>query len=293
MKASASGRWLILILRLIVVAGLILAATRVIHGGGDSVYAPVIVPCETGRVPTLFIVGDSTAHYSDRRGWADRVDVYFDPNLVKVENRALAGRSSRSFQEEGAWDRVLAELKPGDFMIVQFGHNDAARLDKRPERGTLPGIGEKTRKINWPEGQTHVVHTFGWYMTKYITEAKAKGANPIVLSTTLRDHWKHGRIIRDPENYGKWVAQVARAQNVIFIDLNTIIAERYDRMGEEQVKAYFPGLPEDDVHTSKEGAQVNAALVISGLKSVKDLPLCKGLSARGQSVGAYVAAPAK
>jgi lysophospholipase L1-like esterase len=281
----------IVILAVVLAGGLFLTVGRTNRANGGLASAPVIVPPEPGRVPSLFIVGDSTAHYDDRRGWADRVDVYFDPNLVTVANRSLAGRSSRSYQEQGAWDRVLAELKPGDFMILQFGHNDGSRLDKRPDRGDLNGIGNKTKKINWPEGRTTIVHTFGWYMTKYITEAKAKGANPIVLSLTLRYKWKDGKILRDPENYGKWAEQVAKAQNAFFIDLNTIIADKYDQMGEEKVKEYFPGLSEqDDVHTSKEGAQMNAALVISGLKTLKDFPLCKCLSAKGRSIDAHVVA---
>jgi lysophospholipase L1-like esterase len=285
MKVSTKTKRIVLILAIAVVGGLFLSIGLVNRMAGKSVWAPVIIPPAPGRVPTLFIVGDSTAHYSDRRGWADRVSVYFDPNLVTVANRALAGRSSRSYQEEGAWDRVLAELQPGDFVIFQFGHNDSSRLDKRPDRATLPDIGKRTRNVKLPSGETRIVHTFGWYMTKYVAEAKAKGANPIVLSLTLRNYWKKGKIERDPEEYGKWASEIAESENVTFIDLNSIIADKYDRLGEEQVKAFFP---EDDVHTSKEGAQLNAGLVVSGLKTLKDFPLCKCLSAKGRAIDAHI-----
>ena len=279
----------IVVVAVIVALGVLFLATGwVNHGGDESASTPAIIPMlPPGQLPTLFIVGDSTAHYDDRRGWADRVGVYFDPNLVTVVNRALAGRSSRSYQKEGAWDKVLAELRSGDFVILQFGHNDAARLDKRPDRATLPDIGKKTKKITLPSGEKEIVHTYGWYMTKYITEAKARGAIPIVLSLTLRNHWKNGKIERDPEEYGKWAAQVAKAQNVTFIDLNSIIADKYDRLGEEAVKAFFP---DDDVHTSKDGAQLNAALVVSGLRALKDYPLCKYLSPQGLAIDAHVPA---
>lgn len=284
---SPVARWMIVIPVVCVGAASLVIMNQVHRGHGHSVYAPVIVAPAPGRLPTLFIVGDSTAHYDDRRGWGDRVGVYFDPNQVTVVNRALAGRSSRSYQEEGAWDKVLAALQPGDFVILQFGHNDASELDKRPERGTLPDLGKKTAVATLPSGEKRVVHTFGWYMTKYIVEAKAKQANPIVLSLTLRNLWKDGKIERDPEQYGKWAAEVARNENVTFIDLNSIIADKYDRLGEEAVKAFFP---EDNVHTSREGAQLTAALVISGLKTLKDFPLCKCLSAKGQVIDAHVVA---
>ncbi len=290
MKTAPATRWRILV-PAVVLAGVALVAARQAHARREqAAYAPVLIPPAPGRIPTLFVVGDSTAHYDDLRGWGDRFAGYFDPNLVTVINRARAGRSSRSYQEEGAWDQVLAELQPGDFVILQFGHNDASRLDKRPDRATLPEYGKRTRTITLPSGETRVVHTFGWYLTKYITDAKAKGANPIVLSLTLRNHWKNGRIERDPEEYGKWAALVAHKENVTFIDHNTLIADKYDRLGEEKVQAFFL---DDDVHTSKEGAGMNAALVIAGLKGLKDFPLCRCLSAKGRAIDAAVAGGSK
>src|SRR3954463_8372489 len=83
------------------------------------------------KLPTLFIVGDSTVHNGTRGqvGWGEPGAAFFDPAQVRVVNRAIGGRSSRTFQTEGRWDKVLAELKPGDFVLIQFGHNDGGPLD--------------------------------------------------------------------------------------------------------------------------------------------------------------------
>jgi lysophospholipase L1-like esterase len=286
MKNRVIARWMSFVPAVVVAGVLLLTLGRTKHAHALSFCAPRIVRPAAGRIPTLFIVGDSTAHYDNMRGWADRCSRYFDPNRVTVINRSLAGRSSRSYREEGAWRKVLDELRPGDFVILQFGHNDASRVDKRPDRATLPGLGRRTTTVVLASGETRVVHTFGWYMTQYVAEAKAKGANPIVLSLTLRNHWKDGRIERDPEDYGAWAAEVARRERVTFVDLNTIIADQYDRMGEAAVNAYFP---EDDVHTSKDGAQTTASLVISGLKTLGDFPLCGCLSEKGRAIGTYTA----
>ena len=97
-------------------------------------------------LPTLFIIGDSTVKNSTGRGvgglwgWGNTIAVFFDKTKINVENRALGGRSSRSFHTEGLWDKVLAAIKPGDFVMMQFGHNDGGPPDKDRARGDLPGI---------------------------------------------------------------------------------------------------------------------------------------------------------
>src|SRR5262245_5150831 len=121
-------------------------------------------------LPTLFIVGDSTVKTPTRgqQGWGDPIIKFFDPARIKVENHAIGGRSSRTFQTEGRWDKILAAAKPGDFVLVQMGHNDGIAPDDpmRP-RGTLRGLGEETREIDHPiTKQKEVVHTYGWYMRK-------------------------------------------------------------------------------------------------------------------------------
>src|SRR5207247_9076658 len=104
--------------------------------------------------PTLWLVGDSTvrngsgAGAKELWGWGDRIGKYFDATKINVVNRARGGRSSRTFITEGLWDAVLADAKPGDFVIIQVGHNDGGALagDNR-ERGSLGGIGDETEEV--------------------------------------------------------------------------------------------------------------------------------------------------
>jgi lysophospholipase L1-like esterase len=237
------------------------------------------------KLPTIFVVGDSTAnnHANGGLGWGDPFIAYFDANKVNVLNRARGGRSSRTFITEGLWDKVLAEMRRGDYVLLQFGHNDAGAInDATRARGSLPGIGEETQEIdNQLTKQHEIVHTFGWYMRKMIAETKARGATPILLSLTVRNIWKDGRVERGPGKYGEWSAEIARAQGVRFIDLTKLIADRYEQLGEEKVKPLFGP---DHTHTSPAGAELNASLVVVGLKTLKGKPLNKYLSVMGKQL---------
>ena len=229
--------------------------------------------------PTLFIIGDSTVKTptEGQQGWGDPIADLFDQKKIKVENRARGGRSSRTFQTEGLWDQILAELKPGDFVLMQFGHNDASAVnDTSRARGTLKGTGEETEEIDNLLTKKHeVVHTFGWYMRKYITETKAKGAVPIVLSPVPRNNWKDGKVARNAATYGGWAAEVAVSQGAFFIDLNEIIAKQYEALGQEKVgKEFFFN---DQTHTSPAGARLNAESVVAGLRELKKCKLTKFL----------------
>ena len=225
--------------------------------------------------PTLFIIGDSTVKTptEGQQGWGDPIAALFDQKKIKVENRARGGRSSRTFQTEGLWDQVLAELKPGDFVLMQFGHNDASAVnDTSRARGTLKGTGEETEEIDNLLTKKHeVVHTFGWYMRKYIVETKAKGATPIVLSPVPRNNWKDGKVVRNAATYGGWAAEVAASHGVFFVDLNEIIAKQWEALGQEKVgKEFFFN---DQTHTSPVGARLNAESVVTGLRELKKCKL--------------------
>jgi lysophospholipase L1-like esterase len=221
------------------------------------------------KLPTLFVVGDSTANNntSGGRGWGDPFIAYFDATKISVLNRARGGRSSRTFVTEGLWDKVLAEMKPGDFVLIQFGHNDGGPVnDASRARGSLPGLGEETQEIdNLVTKQHEVVRTYGWYMRKMIADAKAKRVTPIVLSLTVRNIWKDGKVERGSGHYGEWAAEIARTQHVLFIDVTKIIADRYEQLGEEKVKELFGP---DHTHTSPAGAELNAALIVEGIKVI-------------------------
>jgi lysophospholipase L1-like esterase len=233
------------------------------------------------RLPTLFVIGDSTASNSGSFGWGDHLGDYFDPSKITVENRARAGRSSRTFLTEGYWDKVLPELAPGDTVLIQFGHNDSGSLDQGRARASLPGIGPETKDIVRPNGQPETVHTFGWYLRKFVADTKAKGARPIILSLTVRNIWTEGKVERGSGSYGVWSADVASSESIPFIDLTRLIADRYDELGEEKVKELFPL---DHTHTSEEGADLNASLVVAGLKALQGLPLRAALSQKGRDV---------
>ena len=224
--------------------------------------------------PTLHTIGDSTVRNSNKEywGWGTPVAALFDTTRINVENNAMAGRSTRTFLSEGRWDKVLASLKPGDFVTMQFGHNDGSVPDttKAGYRGVLKGIGEETKVLTWPDGKIETVHTYGWYIRKFVKETKAKGATPIVVSMIPRNQFKDGKVLRADLSFGKWAAEVAKEENAFFIDLNKISGDKYDAMGPEKVKAFFPG---DHTHTNLEGAKLNARSVIEGIIALKDCKL--------------------
>ena len=229
--------------------------------------------------PTLFVVGDSTASNVENRGWGDHLAAYFDLTKINVANRARAGRSSRTFQTEGLWDKVLADMKPGDYVLIQFGHNDGGPPDKDRARGSLPGLGEESKDFTMPDGHQETVRTFGWYMRKFIADTRAKGANPVVLSLTVRNIWKDGKAERGSGHFSQWSEEIAQSEHAPFIDVTNAVADQYEKLGEAQVKELFST---DHTHTSPAGAEINAATVVAGLKAMKS-PLAELLSPLGLS----------
>lgn len=220
---------------------------------------------------TLFIIGDSTVKNGRGNGggglwgWGDWLTPYVDTTKLRIENDALGGTSSRTFQTKGLWDSVLDKIDNGDFVIMQFGHNDGGPLDDTARaRGTIKGIGDETKEIDNPiTKQLEVVHTYGWYMRKFIEDAKAKGATPIICSPIPRNDWKDGKVIRSTDSYALWAQQVAKDEAIYFLDLNDLIAIKYEQLGAEAVKPFFPG---DHTHTNIDGAKLNAQIVAAILK---------------------------
>lgn len=226
-------------------------------------------------LPALFIIGDSTVRNSATglQGWGDVIGGSFDQTKIKVENRARGGRSSRTFFTEGLWDEVVAQLRPGDFVLMQFGHNDGGAVnDDFRARGSLRGTGDETEEIDNLLTKKHeVVHTYGWYLRKFVSDTKAKGASAIVLSQIPRNIWKDGKVERVAATYGGWAAEVAKSTGSFFIDLNDTVARQYETIGPEKVgKDYFLT---DHTHTTPLGAQLNAVSVVEGLKALKNCQL--------------------
>lgn len=230
--------------------------------------------------PTLFLIGDSTVKNGSGKGdsglwgWGTVIGKYFDTNKIAVQNRAIGGRSSRTFWTEGRWEEVRTNLKAGDFVIMQFGHNDGGELAKgnRP-RASLKGNSDESREVTVETtGKKETVHSFGWYLRTEISEAKAKGATPIVCSLIPRNIWRDGKVARASNDYGKWAAEAAKDGGALFIDLNEIVAKRYEELGQPFVATNL-FTAADHTHTTRAGAETNAAAVVSGIKGLDKCPL--------------------
>lgn len=233
------------------------------------------------KKPALFFVGDSTVKNGkgdgagNMWGWGDLMAPLFDTTKIRLENDALGGTSSRTYITKGLWDKVLAKIQKGDYVIIQFGHNDSSPLDDTARaRGTIKGVGDSAREIYNPiTKQKEIVHTYGWYLSKMVNEAKAKGATVFICSPIPRNDWKDGKVIRyKGTGYGLWASLTAETTGAYFIDLNSITADTYDSMGQEAVNPLFPN---EHTHTSREGAAINAASIVKGIKELKKCELVK------------------
>lgn len=228
--------------------------------------------------PVLYIIGDSTVKNGSGKGidalwgWGSLVDSYFDTSRISIQNHAIGGRSSRTFITEGRWDAILRTLKKGDYVIMQFGHNDSGPLDDTARaRGTIKGIGNEQADIYNPiSKKNEIVYTYGHYLRQYIAEAKERGAKPIVCSPVPRNNFDGGKVRRGHQDYSLWAQQVAESTGSSFINLNTLIADTYDSLGAEAVAAFFP---KDHTHPDKKGSGLNAQKVIQGLRALSDCDL--------------------
>ncbi|MEO6720719.1 MAG: rhamnogalacturonan acetylesterase [Ferruginibacter sp.] len=243
---------------------------------------PLSFSANQHKKPVLYIIGDSTVKNGDGKnnnvlqGWGSFIDEFFDTAKISVQNHAIGGRSSRTFISDGRWDRILANLQKGDYVIMQFGHNDAGALDDTSRaRGTIKGIGVDSIKIYNPIlKKEEQVHTYGWYLGKYIEDAKSKGAISIVCSPIPRNDWKDGKVLRSNDGYALWARQVAENNGAYFIDLNNKLADEYENIGMEKTGSFFP---KEHTHTNKEGAVFNAGIVVQNVKSLRKCKLKKFL----------------
>jgi len=222
-------------------------------------------------LPSLFLIGDSTVRTgrgdggNGQFGWGDPLEESFHRAKINVVNRAVGGSGAGTFIAQGYWDQVLAMLKPGDVVIMQFGHNDNGA------RGALRGTGLETRERENPTTrQTETVHTFGWYLRKYIADARTRGATPIVCSLIPRNIWRDGQIARTRDGHADWARAAAGSEKAAFIDLYEIIARRYDTLGPDAVGPLFA---DARVHTSWPGSVLNAECVLAGLSALPENPL--------------------
>ena len=242
--------------------------------------------------PVVFITGDSTVKNNDKDpdgmwGWGAVANTVFDETKIDIVNAAMAGRSCRSYLNEGRWERVYNSLKPGDFVLIQFGHNDISPIDKPKYRGaiataqdtchvyrmeaakedlTKQNVIDQKLKSNTQVGSYEVVYSFGWYLKKFIQDVREKGATPILVSLTPRNEWPNGKIERRNDTYGKWYREVVEATGVEFVDLHNITADFLDKKcgSKEKAMKYFN---HDHTHTSLLGAKTNAQSIAKGLRA--------------------------
>lgn len=179
------------------------------------------------------------------RGWGQMLHMYFKDSL-RVENYAQNGRSTRSFIAEGRWDKVIAALKPGDFVIIQFGHNDEKTNDVK--RGTAP-FGEYTTNL-----------------VRFIRDSRAHQATPVLATPTARRKFDAtGKLIDTHGDYPKAVRAVAVAEKVPLLELTTATEKLLQQLGPESSKRWFDWIPagefspeakslEDDTHFNAYGA---------------------------------------
>jgi len=246
--------------------------------------------------PTVFIVGDSTARNNVDLGWGDHFAPFFDTTRINVANRSRAGRSSRSYYNEGLWAHTLSEIKPGDYVLFQMGHNDGGGtadtvLHDAKSRTSIHSLGDETVDVPILKPFTtgplagltvETVHTYGWYMRKYFADTRAKGATPILLTPTIRNVWKPDaagtpQIERDM-GFRDIDTQLAAAEHVPLADMATVAADRLQALGPTQTALLFPI---DHTHSSAIGAEANAHDVTIALRRIHS-PLAAYLKPDGQ-----------
>ena len=243
--------------------------------------------------PVVFFTGDSTVKNADKEedgmwGWASQASTVFDESKITLCNAARAGRSTRSFIREGLWEKVYNSLQPGDYVTIQFGHNDICPITDKKARGVIPGTKDTLHVYHLDNDTYEVVYSFGWYLKKMIDDVREKGATPILVSLTPRNEWPDGKIERRDDSYGKWYREVVAETGVEFVDMHNISADFLDKKFskklstkeqedkelkkaaiakiKEKAEVYFK---KDHTHASKIGAQMNAQSFAKGLKQNK------------------------
>lgn len=226
--------------------------------------------------PVVFTIGDSTMKNGNDNGnggmwgWGSFFGRFFDNTRISVENHALGGRSSRTFYTEGLWDKVFQAIRPGDYLLIQFGHNDGGPLATGRARASLKGTGDESQTVIMERhGGPETVYTFGHYLRLYIRQAKARGAKVMVLSHTPGNSWEGDRVIRNDQTYGKWSEEIATQEGAAYIDMNNLLAGKYEAMGKEATATCFV----DRVHTTFDGAVLSARTAAEAIARFADSDL--------------------
>ncbi|HEX9936250.1 MAG TPA: rhamnogalacturonan acetylesterase [Longimicrobium sp.] len=248
-----------------------MTALRRVRALAALVLGAILAAAGAQERPTLFLVGDSTMadkpdpDRNPERGWGQILPRFLDDG-VRVHNAAVNGRSSKSFIDEGRWAAVLGQVRRGDVVLVQFGHNDQKSQD--PARYTDPHTGYRAN------------------LRRYVTEARERGATVVLLTPIVRRRWNARGELEDTHGaYPGVMRQVAAEMRVPLIDLQRSTTELVRRAGPGGSKALYvwtapgefamyPGGRQDDTHLSLRGATEVARLAAEGLKAT-DLPLAR------------------
>ena len=231
--------------------------------------------------PKLFLIGGSTmATFPEARpvvGWGQMLPQFFR-SPAQVDNRARSGRSSKSFIDEGHWDKVIADVAAGDFLLIQFGGgNDAKRED--PKRLTEP---RGSYRVN---------------LERFIRETRAKGATPLLATPVARREWDaQGNFVEPPSEWIVVTREVAKERNVPLLELRGRTVELEKRLGKEgsiSLHLYlppgkydsYPNGSKDDTHYCREGARQVAALAVQEIRRLQ-LPLTAWLADPSPGAGA-------
>ena len=224
--------------------------------------------CTSSKLITVYTIGDSTmankkAEVYPETGWGQVFQSCFD-SKVKVSNHAMNGRSTKSFIDEGRWKPVFDSLKHGDYVFIQFGHND--------EKSDKPAV--------FADAST----TYKQNLEKYIAETRAKGATPILLTSIVRRKFdESGKLVNTHRKYPDAVRDLASKLNVKCIDMELLTKTLVNSLGDEPSKklylctapdAKFPEGRKDDTHLRVEGATTYARLVAAEVAKMKT-PLAK------------------
>lgn len=231
--------------------------------------------------PTLFIIGDSTVKNGQGNGsngqwgWGSFIGQYFKSDKINVKNRALGGTSSRTFYNNPKlWQKVLDSIQPGDFVLMQFGHNDSSPIvDTLRARGTIKGNGDDYEEVYNPLLKQHeVVYSYGFYLRRFVKNIQDKGATAIICSPIPRNAWDGNQVRRS--DYAQWAKEAAQQAGAFFIPLQDLVVAHYETLGKKKVETDFFD-PKDATHTIKEGALLNAKLVAEQLKAQTKIGLKK------------------
>jgi len=225
---------------------------------------------------TIFLIGDSTMANkplipeNPERGWGQMLGIYFQAG-VRVENHALNGRSSKSFRDEGHWAVVQSRIKPGDWVIIQFGHND--EKDQDPTRYTTPG------------------GTFNANLARYVAETRALGATPVLATPVARRKFDaQGQPVNTHGDYVKAVREVAAAENVPLLDLNQDSMDLLRAMGPEPAKRLYIYVSPGEYGTLPKGRQDDTHFCAFGASRMCDLAVAE-MQTKVPELARYLNAP--